>query len=74
MAQEVDVLFTATGKTVKAIVGTPLSQLCAKNGIKVRYSCKEGTCATCNISVDGRYVKACISKVPASRRVVKIKG
>ncbi len=28
--------FTASKKTVTAVVGTPLSQLCAKNGVKVR--------------------------------------
>ncbi|CAN0220895.1 unnamed protein product, partial [Discosporangium mesarthrocarpum] len=65
--------FTQTGKTVSAPVGTPLSQLCAKNGIKVKYNCKQGNCATCEINVDGRYVKACQGKVQSSRRIVKIK-
>lgn len=27
--------FTNSKKTVNAVVGTPLSQLCAKNGVKV---------------------------------------
>ncbi|CAB1117693.1 unnamed protein product [Ectocarpus sp. CCAP 1310/34] len=66
--------FTNSKKTVNAVVGSPLSQLCAKNGIKVKYSCKQGDCATCSINIDGRNVKACQGRVPASRRIVKIKA
>ncbi|CAN0352832.1 unnamed protein product [Ascophyllum nodosum] len=71
---DVVVEFTRTGKTVGAVVGTPLSQLCAKNGIKVKYNCKQGNCATCVIDIDGRNVKACQGKVPSSRRIIKIKA
>ncbi|CAM9217832.1 unnamed protein product, partial [Hapterophycus canaliculatus] len=71
---EVVVEFTKTGKTVNAVVGTPLSQLCAKSGVKVKYNCKQGQCATCSINIDGRNIKACQGKVPASRRIVKIKA
>ncbi|CAN0051252.1 unnamed protein product, partial [Ectocarpus sp. 13 AM-2016] len=71
---DVVVEFTKSKKTVNAVVGSPLSQLCAKNGIKVKYSCKQGDCATCSINIDGRNVKACQGRVPASRRIVKIKA
>ncbi|CAM9804757.1 unnamed protein product, partial [Laminaria digitata] len=71
---DVVVEFTQSKKTVNAVVGTPLSQLCAKNKIKVKYSCKQGDCATCSINIDGRNVKACQGKVPASRRIIKIKA
>ncbi|CAM9588456.1 unnamed protein product [Chrysoparadoxa australica] len=50
-------------KIVKAKIGTPLSQVAKKAGAKVRYSCKEGNCATCEINIDGRNVKACVGKV-----------
>ncbi|CAM9525755.1 unnamed protein product, partial [Choristocarpus tenellus] len=65
--------FTVTGKTVTVPVGTPLSQLCAKNGVKVKYNCKEGHCKTCEINVDGNWVRACQGKVQSSRRIVKIR-
>lgn len=41
---------------------------------QVKYNCKQGDCATCVINIDGRNVKACQGKVPASRRIVKIKA
>ncbi|CAM9934971.1 unnamed protein product, partial [Sphacelaria rigidula] len=71
---DVVVEFTQTGKTVTAVVGTPLSQMCAKAGVKVKYNCKQGDCATCTINIDGRNVKACQGRVPSSRRIVKIKA
>ncbi|KAG5188191.1 hypothetical protein JKP88DRAFT_287649 [Tribonema minus] len=70
----IEVHFTVSDKKITAEGGTLLSQVAAKAGVKVRYNCKAGTCATCVLNVDGRMQKACVTKLdPFTRRVVKIK-
>lgn len=44
--------------------GTPLSKALPQIGIKPRYSCKKGDCATCQVFIAGRATRACIGKVP----------
>jgi ferredoxin len=51
--QDVEVNFTVSGKKILIAGGTPLSVVCAKAGVPVKYNCKKGTCATCTITVDG---------------------
>lgn len=44
--------------------GSPLAKACAALGVKPKYSCKKGDCATCQILVAGQFTRACIGKVP----------
>jgi ferredoxin len=53
IAQPVKVIFTVSKKEMMFEGATPLSEVCAKAGVKVKYQCKAGTCATCTINVDG---------------------
>mmetsp|Transcript_2231 Transcript_2231/g.3415 ORF Transcript_2231/g.3415 Transcript_2231/m.3415 type:complete len:112 (+) Transcript_2231:125-460(+) len=57
-------LLTYQGKKVEVKEGTPLSQACAKLGLKPKYDCKNGECGSCTISVGGTRMKACQAKVP----------
>mmetsp|Transcript_6917 Transcript_6917/g.20316 ORF Transcript_6917/g.20316 Transcript_6917/m.20316 type:complete len:123 (-) Transcript_6917:138-506(-) len=49
--------------------GTPLSKAVAQLGVKPRYSCKKGDCATCELMLAGRMTKPCVAKVPAEPRL-----
>mmetsp|Transcript_4883 Transcript_4883/g.12867 ORF Transcript_4883/g.12867 Transcript_4883/m.12867 type:complete len:114 (-) Transcript_4883:1920-2261(-) len=49
--------------------GTPLSKAVAQLGVKPRYSCKKGDCATCEIFLAGRMTKPCVAKVPPEPRL-----
>jgi ferredoxin len=44
--------------------GSSLEKAIAQLGVKVKYSCKKGDCATCQITLAGRYTKPCVAKVP----------
>ncbi|GKY99320.1 hypothetical protein MPSEU_000887100 [Mayamaea pseudoterrestris] len=46
--------------------GSPLSSAVKALGVPVKYSCKKGDCATCQITLAGRYTKPCVAKVPAA--------
>lgn len=52
------------GKKKNFKPGTPLSKALPQIGIKPRYSCKKGDCATCQVFIAGRATRACIGKVP----------
>mmetsp|Transcript_22675 Transcript_22675/g.31756 ORF Transcript_22675/g.31756 Transcript_22675/m.31756 type:complete len:115 (+) Transcript_22675:155-499(+) len=65
-------LFTVlsyNGKKKDFKAGSPLKNACANLGVKPKYSCKKGDCASCTISVGGTRVKACVGKVPPEPRL-----
>lgn len=55
---------TYNGKKKAFAPGSPLKNAVAQLGVPVKYSCKKGDCATCQVQVAGRNVRACIGKVP----------
>mmetsp|Transcript_19267 Transcript_19267/g.27774 ORF Transcript_19267/g.27774 Transcript_19267/m.27774 type:complete len:124 (+) Transcript_19267:198-569(+) len=55
---------TYKGKSKSFKPGSPLSKAVSALGVKPKYSCKKGECATCQIRVAGRMVKPCVGKVP----------
>mmetsp|Transcript_15282 Transcript_15282/g.42410 ORF Transcript_15282/g.42410 Transcript_15282/m.42410 type:complete len:120 (-) Transcript_15282:638-997(-) len=57
-------ILTYNGKKKNFKAGTPLSKALPQIGIKPRYSCKKGDCATCQVFIAGRATRACIGKVP----------
>ena len=71
--QLVEVQFTVSDKKISIEGGTLLSKVCAAAKVPVKYNCKDGVCGTCTLSVDGRNVKACVTKLDPFRKVVKIK-
>lgn len=52
------------GKKKSFKPGSPMSSAVKALGVPVKYSCKKGDCATCQITVAGRYTKPCVAKVP----------
>mmetsp|Transcript_4156 Transcript_4156/g.5448 ORF Transcript_4156/g.5448 Transcript_4156/m.5448 type:complete len:114 (+) Transcript_4156:125-466(+) len=53
--------------------GSPLSTAVKQLGVPVKYSCKKGDCATCQITLAGRYTKPCVAKVPEEPRLKSLK-
>ena len=58
---------TINGKPVTAVVGQKVSQVAASARVKIAYSCKQGDCGTCMVSLNGRKVKACQMTIPAGK-------
>mmetsp|Transcript_12129 Transcript_12129/g.13014 ORF Transcript_12129/g.13014 Transcript_12129/m.13014 type:complete len:159 (-) Transcript_12129:414-890(-) len=61
------------GKKKNFKAGTPLSKALPQIGIKPRYSCKKGDCATCQVFIAGRATRACIGKVPPEPTLKSLK-
>eukprot|EP00534_Pseudo-nitzschia_fraudulenta_P003239 CAMPEP_0201116410 /NCGR_PEP_ID=MMETSP0850-20130426/706_1 /ASSEMBLY_ACC=CAM_ASM_000622 /TAXON_ID=183588 /ORGANISM="Pseudo-nitzschia fraudulenta, Strain WWA7" /LENGTH=91 /DNA_ID=CAMNT_0047380483 /DNA_START=216 /DNA_END=491 /DNA_ORIENTATION=+ len=57
-------ILSYNGKKKNFKAGSPLSKALPAIGIKPRYSCKKGDCATCQVFIAGRATRACIGKVP----------
>ncbi|KAJ1621627.1 hypothetical protein T492DRAFT_1068326 [Pavlovales sp. CCMP2436] len=51
-------------RTTMAIVGQPLSEVAAQAGQFVKYKCGKGECGTCEVRIDGQWVRTCTAKVP----------
>ena len=49
---------------VSAIAGQKLHQVAQEAGIPIRYSCMNGSCRICDVSVNGQRVPSCITDVP----------
>jgi len=48
------------GKTIQAKQGEPLSKVISRGGLRVKFDCKNGRCATCQVRLNGRSaVKIC---------------
>jgi ferredoxin len=57
--------FLPSKKVVKGFPGQAVSVVAQAAGVDIKYSCKKGECATCNINLNGSLVKACQSKLPS---------
>jgi hypothetical protein len=45
--------------------GDPLKDVAAQAGQYIKYKCGKGECGTCQVRVNGEWVKTCVSRVPA---------
>mmetsp|Transcript_44606 Transcript_44606/g.53996 ORF Transcript_44606/g.53996 Transcript_44606/m.53996 type:complete len:155 (-) Transcript_44606:259-723(-) len=61
---------TINGKSVKAVPGQRVSQVAAAARTKITYSCKKGDCGTCEITMNGRIVKACQAKIENGKNTI----
>ncbi|KAL3940768.1 MAG: hypothetical protein SGBAC_004750 [Bacillariaceae sp.] len=61
------------GKKKDFKAGSPLSKAVAQLGVKPKYSCKNGDCASCQIMLAGRYTKPCVAKVPPEPTLKSLK-
>ena len=48
----------------KRQVGTPLSEVASQADQFIRYKCKKGECGTCEVQVNGKWVRTCVATVP----------
>lgn len=62
----IPVVFSQGNETreTMAIVGQPLSEVAAQAGQFIKYKCGKGECGTCEVRVDGQWIRTCSSKVP----------
>jgi len=47
-----------------AFAGQELSAVAAQSGQYIKYQCKKGQCGTCEVRVDGKWIRTCVSQVP----------
>jgi hypothetical protein len=47
-----------------AYAGQPLSAVAAQAGQVIQYKCRKGQCGTCEVRVDGQWIRTCSVQVP----------
>ena len=47
-----------------ATQGQPLSAVAAQAGQYVKFKCGKGECGTCEVRVDGQWIRTCVAKMP----------
>ena len=55
------------GHTTRESIGTDWLQTAADAGVAIPTGCLGGSCGACEIEVNGKVVRACISTVPPSK-------
>lgn len=59
---------TVNGKAVpNVVVDQKISQVCNAARVKVPYNCQNGECGTCTVKMNGKKIRACVSKVPSGK-------
>lgn len=63
----VSVTFTQGEETrnTMAIPGQGLSEIASQADQFIKYKCKKGECGTCEVLVDGQWVRSCVTKIPS---------
>lgn len=51
-------------KTTEIPPGSPLSLACVQTDLRLSFQCKQGSCGSCEVMLDGKVVRSCITKVP----------
>lgn len=57
------------GNTIKINSGQPLSLACVRSGLRLSFNCKQGTCSSCEVMLDGKRVRTCVTKVPEKTKI-----
>ncbi|KAG8461205.1 hypothetical protein KFE25_002394 [Diacronema lutheri] len=62
----VPVEFVQGNNTLKtmAMANQPLSEVAAQAGQFIKYKCGKGECGTCEVRVDGQWIRTCSTRVP----------
>lgn len=66
--------FKPVNKLIQAREGEPIGAVAERAGVTINYKCKKGECGTCQVRIDGKWVKACQAVVssPASSAILQI--
>jgi aerobic-type carbon monoxide dehydrogenase small subunit (CoxS/CutS family) len=63
---------TVNGRAIpKVVINQKLSQVCNSARVKVPYNCQNGECGTCTVLMNGKKIRACVSKVPAGKCAIQ---
>ena len=54
-------------QTATFVLMRPCWQVLSSSGLV--FACKKGECGTCEVKLDGKVVRACISKLPKKEKV-----
>ena len=62
----IPVVFEQGNETLRTMaqVGQPLSAVAAQAGQAIKYKCRKGECGTCEVRVNGQWLRTCVSTVP----------
>jgi len=52
-------------KSTMAIPGQPLSEVATQADAFIKYKCGKGECGTCEVQVDGKWIRTCQTRVPS---------
>ena len=58
-AGTVDIQFMPADKVVSAKIGDPLLDVAKKAGVEIPTKCMKGECGTCEVNINGKWVKSC---------------
>lgn len=63
----IPIIFEQGNETLEtmAIVGQPLSEVASQCGQYIKYKCGKGECGTCEVRVEGKWIRTCSTRVPA---------
>lgn len=56
-------------ETTEIPPGSPLSLACLRTDLRLSFQCKQGTCGSCEVLLDGKVVRSCITKVPDKKAI-----
>ena len=51
-------------RTTMAIPGQGLTEVASQADQFIKYKCKKGECGTCEVKVDGQWVRSCVTRIP----------
>lgn len=69
----VEVEFMPADVRVNAVVGQQLSEVAEAANVEINYKCRQGECGTCQVNVNGKWVKACQTVIPSVSRGENLK-
>lgn len=72
LATMTTVLFQPSGKSVEIEGGSKLSLAAYRAGVRIAFNCRMGSCAVCEVKLNGKKVKTCVTDVPKNGKVTVI--
>lgn len=64
ISNEVQVEFQPANVFITANVGDKLSEVAEKANVPINYKCRKGECGTCQVFVQGKWIKTCQTTIP----------
>ena len=66
---QVEVVFMPSNKAITVDIGTPLKDVASAADVTINYKCQKGECGTCQVQVEGKWIKTCQTKVLTDMKV-----